>query len=324
METESSESAPDTAREDERQPQQQPMLRVCELSMKLMTFNLLAPCYKRVPTYGGTEMSKWVEADGKFEALRMMRYEKLLDLLRESNADIIFLQEFWFQERIQKMFENYLRKYTFYYHKRPKNKADGLCTLVSSSLRVTDVQNITFHVGDRVAILLRVEQANPQEGGCSDEGVSVLAGNVHLTFPHDSFYRDRRLNEIQAVTTFVDQYIARENLHHLPVLLGGDFNDADDAVCRWMSENRYVSSFHTVHQREPGVTHMNHLEQEVSVDYIFFREPLVNSGWCLRPSDAHLLPRELPDVAWPEGKWNISDHRPLATDFLITSSDSPP
>ena len=56
------------------------------------------------------------------------------------------------------------------------------------------------------------------------------------------------------------------------MLLAGDFNGcSEDAVYDHVIESGFKSSYKTVHNREPGVTHRVYNGEEILVDYIFYR-----------------------------------------------------
>ena len=64
----------------------------------------------------------------------------------------------------------------------------------------------------------------------------------------------------------------RNNVQHVPVVLAGDFNGCPgDAVYNYVVENGFISSYKTVHNKEPCVTHRVYNGDEILVDYIFYR-----------------------------------------------------
>lgn len=64
----------------------------------------------------------------------------------------------------------------------------------------------------------------------------------------------------------------RNNVEHIPVILAGDFNGCPkDAVYSHVMESGFLSSYQSVHNREPHVTHRVYNGEEILVDYIFFR-----------------------------------------------------
>ena len=70
-----------------------------EVPLNVVSFNVLAPCYKRIPlsveeqALGGHSRPYCMEAER--EDAFMKRNKDICTQLRQTNADIICLQEFW-------------------------------------------------------------------------------------------------------------------------------------------------------------------------------------------------------------------------------------
>lgn len=132
--------------------------------LKIVTFNILAPCYKKV-SRGGCE--------GDWPDLFLGRNEQICRTLLDSQADLICLQEFWFSNPLLRdLYEKQLCSgdgpYEMRYLGRTSSGAqtrkDGLAVFVKKDrLLIEDVQEILFHdCGDRVALMLLVsEQTAP-------------------------------------------------------------------------------------------------------------------------------------------------------------------
>lgn len=116
-------------------------------ALSLMTFNVLAPCYFR---HGGLLES----AD---RAAFLARAQAAIRTIQRARADVVCLQEFWFEREYERAFRAAFRD-SHYVHalKRPGKKEDGLAVLVRKrKLDIHHVQDIQFHrgAGDRVALL---------------------------------------------------------------------------------------------------------------------------------------------------------------------------
>lgn len=123
---------------------------------------------------------------------------------------------------------------------------------------------------------------------------SFLVINSHLTFPHSQMYLDLRLDQIKVVLESVRDYVTRESLQDVPVvrayssavyrssghvligdlsfrvqLMCGDFNDFNDPVHRLVMNQGFASVFSQLHGREAKITHCNHNNREVGVDFVF-------------------------------------------------------
>ena len=63
---------------------------VGQTTLKVVSFNILAPCYYKITNDNGSSM---MESDDKDRY--MQRNNDICDLLLQTNADVICLQEFW-------------------------------------------------------------------------------------------------------------------------------------------------------------------------------------------------------------------------------------
>lgn len=94
-------------------------------------------------------------------------------------------------------------------------------------------------------------------------------------------------------------------------LICGDFNDFNDPVHQLITEQGFDSVFAYVHGREARITHCNHNNREVGVDFIFSSnvsrpnqlkateqriENQQEQGMVLQPVACHLVPKRLPDA----------------------------
>jgi hypothetical protein len=93
-------------------------------------------------------------------------------------------------------------------------------------------------------------------------------------------------------------------------LMCGDFNDFNDPVHNMVMKHGYSSVFNKIHGREARITHCNHNNREVGVDFIFAshldglaskeggEEAVYNhheERMQLVPTNCVLYPREMPD-----------------------------
>ncbi|CAM9309570.1 unnamed protein product, partial [Discosporangium mesarthrocarpum] len=162
------------------------------LDFRLTTFNLLAPCYKRikpVTNKGGLCPPAGVEApeaahgtsgigsalmalqaklpqprESSFDDLWRERAEDTVAFMQEnmSSSDIICLQEFWFDPRYEGLFRRGLEKeYDFHMVRRTGGKSDGVAVLLRKGCwEVVGQEQISLsNIGDRVALLLHLRVA---------------------------------------------------------------------------------------------------------------------------------------------------------------------
>ncbi|DAZ92541.1 TPA: hypothetical protein N0F65_012771 [Lagenidium giganteum] len=282
-------------------------------TLSLMTFNVLAPCYFR---HGGR-----LESDDP--TAYMARAQALIHAVQREQCDLICLQEYWFNRQYQEPFRQAFKR-SHYLHtiKRPGNKEDGLAMFVDKhKFDIHHVQHIEFdNAGDRVALMMHVATKwNRHETPLPQR--SFLLINSHLTFPHCDIYKEMRLSQIQLVLDSVRRYVRHEKLHHAPVLMCGDFNDFNDPVHNTVMDHGFSSVFSHVHGREARITHCNHNNREVGVDFIFashLKEKALGSD---KHHHSHRRPRHRLDPLANEAHHNSDDDyrlhfRPLHCELL--------
>ncbi|KAJ1429451.1 hypothetical protein B484DRAFT_396351 [Ochromonadaceae sp. CCMP2298] len=252
-----------------------------EISLKVISFNVLAPCYKRIEVDG----KKAIESD--HEHIYLKRNTEICNQLVASKADIICLQEFWSSsEQLQQLYRSMLCEgdccYSMQVLPRTSHwnqRGDSVAVFVRTPrLQIEDVRYILFHdVGDRVALMLLLalhpdqdqegEQSQEKQGG--QEGVQGEQGqalsvarrkapvqrficvNTHLLFPHNPYSSKIRLREITKILGFVEGYRQKELCTsvcnrsdvRLPVILTGDFNGSPrGSVYRYVRSQNFRSA----------------------------------------------------------------------------------
>lgn len=160
--------------------------RVQHGSLSIATFNVLAPCYKRMADGGR-------EADFPERMERRAR-ETAAFIREEVAADIICLQEYYLAEQYRRLFETELGGgYDVIVHPRP-NKREGCAVLVRKGMfRVQAVKGTTLsRWGSRIGLLVDLQAVIPDSsstsgGGGGGSGSKILLLNAHLSFPHNRF-----------------------------------------------------------------------------------------------------------------------------------------
>ncbi|KAJ6249096.1 hypothetical protein M0813_01695 [Anaeramoeba flamelloides] len=261
-------------------------------SLKVTTFNILAPCYKRLSL--GRESSK--------PNLWKSRQTNILDLLSSTKSDILCLQEIWFDPFFLKETKEKFSGYQGIEVRRP-NRMDGLGIFVNkSTYNLVDFESLTLNgQGYRVALLAHVQSK-------SDSSMQFLVVNTHLTFPHSKLELKLRLWQVKKITKWVKKTNSSKNL---PVIFAGDFNLIHDSVYRYVKKQGFESCFEKANKREPYVTHQNHRSEQVCTDFIFLKTNKSCKTKCTK-TQSYLLPKGFPDEKFPK-EFCMSDHRPLVS-----------
>jgi mRNA deadenylase 3'-5' endonuclease subunit Ccr4 len=267
-------------------------------TLSVCTFNILSPCYKR--------LSSEHDRESAYESLWQARHLSIIKLLQSLEINLICLQEFWFKNSLfaQLYQSNLSSKYSFYTLRRTGFLDDGLAILVDSK-NVQFVNKCEFKlndIGHRIGLLLHLEF----------DGKPLLLFNVHLTFPHYRFERHVRLKQIKKFLDLIHDYQLSKNLvNKCSIILCGDFNSSyhNDPVYH-IIEKHYQSSYKLIHGYEPYVTHLTHRNEQLGVDFIFYKSK------NLQPISSELIPKGCNHLIWnDESNWELSDHRAVLTTF---------
>jgi len=225
--------------------------------MTVTTFNVLAPCYKRVQQPDGTT-AREASARATAQGHKM----RVLDLVAELDSTCVCLQEFWHADAATaELYATALRRagYTFHVTPRTGGRPDGLLTAVrDDAFEVVETRDILFNdCGDRVATLVHLRPRVAAFRAPADASASfgdVLLVNTHLLFPHNSNSTLIRLRESFKILEYLHEYqeyhrgalASRTSAptRRLPVVMCGDFNGTSrGAVARFLSSQGFVSAY---------------------------------------------------------------------------------
>lgn len=303
---------------------------MCDDPLTVLTWNTLAPVY-------------FYQDDGRrdvFEAFQAdfarARGERLCAAIRHAGADVICLQEHWFEPSYQQLFQELAETCGYSYAalrrtgwNRDGRSQDGVAILTrSAALRVEGRHDIHFHdygiPQDRVALLVRLLDVRAPAGVDSPSGPRQLAVLcTHLTFPHSCYEMASREDQIEACLHGAESALPRG----IALLVVGDLNGpSDDSVGQILKRANFLNAWEAVHRRPCCITHRDHRGDDFASDHIWWRGPLL-------PGQALLLPAHTPDtVGIPRPRlggaaqgpalpliyddWcQLSDHRPLLATF---------
>lgn len=271
-------------------------------TLHLLTFNLLAPPYKRLNTPQ--------EREAFYPDLYTPRLNALLSLLLSltPSPDVICLQEVWFHPAFQQLFMTRLSPHFHIFLAQRPDKPDGLALLVRrhspafhSHQHPKHVATVRLAASDRVALAVRLTLQ------C---GRKILVVNTHLTFPHCRELRRLRGTQAEKLLELVDKEALGTD-----VLLMGDFNgEPDSGVCKRILAAGFRNCWQQVKPAKDEVkTHHNHKGEVVFVDHVFLKRRTrrdLHKYKPLTPTKVRLYPEEDSLSRWPS-TWTISDHRPV-------------
>lgn len=203
----------------------------------IVTFNMLAPCYKRtffrsVRSRESSETNKW-----------FIRAQQTVQFLQQeicSTATIVALQEFWLQEEYYSIFRHIFEKEGFEvrYLRRTGSKTDSVALLIRKNIfEILGSENINLcGQNDRVALLLWLQHKST--------GRYFIVVNTHLSFPHSVFDKMAQVRQMQTVTEAIDRFALRYHISTSTRIILGDFNvENQSPVCDHLRVSGYSSCF---------------------------------------------------------------------------------
>eukprot|EP00930_Biecheleria_cincta_P039851 TRINITY_DN27351_c0_g2_i1.p1 TRINITY_DN27351_c0_g2~~TRINITY_DN27351_c0_g2_i1.p1 ORF type:complete len:344 (-),score=26.92 TRINITY_DN27351_c0_g2_i1:368-1399(-) len=214
--------------------------------LRVVTWNLLAPCYKRAQ--GGHESGD--EPAWRERLIQQFR------ILEELEPDILLLQEWWHDSDAyaQAWFQwAELHGMSVYVSPRTSGKADACTSLVAGRLGVSKVEFKTLSYddwGDRVLQLLLFEA----------QGQKWLVSNTHLTYAHtNSHDPPMRFNQGRKIGNALKNLAADR-----AIVLGGDFNgEQEDPAVRAVTSATGLT-LHGI----ADTTHLDHRNRALSCDFV--------------------------------------------------------
>lgn len=202
--------------------------------MTISTFNLLAPCYKRMPE------SKRESGDDKIWTKRVTDTIEFCNTEIYGNSDIIGFQEYWLDAGYTELFDKAFdaHNYDVRHLKRTGKKMDSVVIAVKKDVfEIQGSENVYLcSINDRVALVLHLLH--------KATGKTVLIANTHLSFPHSSFDRVNQMQQMKKLTNAMSQYSTKNNIPSATRVVMGDFNvNSNSHVCDHLRKEGYFSCF---------------------------------------------------------------------------------
>jgi len=289
-----------------------------QLLFRLLTWNTLAPVYFREDRGYGVE----ADQPGAF----LTRNTKICAAIAEAAADIVCLQEHWFEPMFTKLYKERLGELGYRYEALRRTAwncdgrtEDGVAVLVRErTFKVLERHDIWFQdygiPQDRVALLLTLSNA------CVGREVPELAVLcTHLTYPHSRYDVESRNAQICACLRAAERQLPQGT----PLVVAGDLNGpSSDSVSALLRRAGFQNAWDVFHGRPCRVTHTDHRRNNFASDHVWLRGPLAARGAALLPDGTpDNTPLQRPTIgavasgSAPPGtfaEWcELSDHRPL-------------
>jgi len=255
------------------------------LPLKLMSWNLLAPCYNRRNSGRESEES-W-----RARAAEQMLYAAA------SDADIIGLQEFWLETAHVALWTEWAKEHRYTMHLVPRTdgKRDGCAMLVRMPSSACRFSAYTFNDwGSRIV----------QACDLTLEGIGPLTLlQTHLTFPHASVH-DPVMRRQQARKLIE---LVRERSE--PVCVFGDLNgDVDDPA---VSELTTTGGLRSGAPATGWVSHIAHTGDLMACDLVLTRGGCHVRDFRVAGTQEALIKGEM-----------ASDHRPIHAVLVLGEGES--
>lgn len=205
----------------------------------ITTFNLLAPCYKRLPIID-TETGRRTR-ESICKKYWDERASLSLNFFVEEifpYASILALQEFWLDSSYATIFQREFENKGYYLRtlQRSSRKTDSVAFLIKKEVfSITGSESITLcHISDRVALLLWLKHKST--------GLDLIIVNTHLSFPHNVFDAQNQLNQIKQITRVMERFALNHNIPSATMIITGDFNvELHSPVCNHLRNVGFYS-----------------------------------------------------------------------------------
>jgi hypothetical protein len=208
-------------------------------NFNIVTFNLLAPCYKRMPTRNLLSGHRDRESD--YPDIWRKRQDDTLMILKENifpTCSIVAFQEYWLDEMYACHFESVLDMYNYQLIKlqRTGSKMDAVALAVKRDVfTILSEKDISLgSAGDRVALLLLIKHNHSQK--------DMIVAATHLSFPHNAIDRISQMRQMRRLTSCIDNFAKENQVDHATRIVLGDFNvEGESPVCDHLRSEGYYS-----------------------------------------------------------------------------------
>lgn len=211
------------------------------VEFNVVTFNMLAPCYKRIS--GDVSSNGRRERESDRTVMWNQRAADTITFFEEEllpSSSILALQEFWLNEEYASKFSDCLTQegYDLKTLKRSGSKMDAVAIAIrKADFEIMGSEDVYLcSVGDRVALLLWLRHRR--------SGKNIIIANTHLSFPHNVFDRMNQMRQMRKLTDAIDRYCKDNEVGPSTKIITGDFNsEVRSSVCDHLRASGYQSTF---------------------------------------------------------------------------------
>lgn len=312
----------------------------------VLTFNLLAPCYKRLEYID--VFTKRPLRESRIRNIWFERAQKTLDFFQKevyAHDDLIALQEFWLDDSYSLMMHRDFAKHGYDVHVLPRSeqKLDAVVFLVRHSvfetrgMEVVPLLNRGPNDAPRVALLLWLQHR--------ETGKNLAVANTHLSFPHSAEDKMKQESQMHKLIVAMDEFVLKNDIFGCSQMVMGDFNvELKSSVCKQLRSAGYYSTFEVsppeyappdekrtndyevpiamyktlAPSKNRFISHLTHHLEEVGCDHIFVTAESrdVERLTHTYVGQTHVLPRKLPFENWCD-TFMHSDHRPVRSEVIF-------
>lgn len=260
----------------------------------ISTFNILAAVHRSMDTNNTRESERREWWQPRAENLAKFVAQEL------GSSDIVVLQEWWFREEFEEIFDHYTGHiFERVSERRPggqglnvNEREDGMAVLVNKKGRLKLLRSRKVMTGpQRIAQIVHCEEKSKVK---DSKKRNVLVANTHLSFPggQDENYNARKqafevIRVARALQQDGTQHLSSNNNNETEYgqmqIIAGDFNSNSRGLAakRLTDKFRFVNCASATAEQtlcsgsggriNLGVTHRTHRGEDVSVDHIFTR-----------------------------------------------------
>lgn len=226
------------------------------------------------------------------------RKELSLNIIKQHNYDIICLQEVdhyddWFKPNLNNL------GYDSIFQPKYNDINDGICIFwKTNKFKLVDDIALRYIKSSQVALFVILSFV-------SNESQKLCVGTTHLKAKPE--FKDTRVEQGKVFMNTLDHIT---NVHHCPIIFGGDMNDEPDSSVINIFKSKYKSIYNNDNCKWTTWKKRQYVVKRC-IDYIFYDEYSIKPVSFLEIPKDEQCPNILP------ASYHSSDHMSIACRFKI-------